>query len=202
MESKDYYEKLYKDGCFPFIQLIGGEFQQLGNIYKSSKKFNEEIEKFLESFNDSKIDLIINKWWKNKFFKEKEEIPKAGVEAYLQNTSSGYINCIKTLYTEIEGIIGYNYLEEKKGKTKIPKLLRYLEEKAKSRFFTINSLGFPQAFYEYLKEVIFQNFDIIENKKDLSRHSASHGFAKSEDYTKMKALQAILVLDQIYFYLA
>jgi hypothetical protein len=63
-------------------------------------------------------------------------------------------------------------------------------------------LGFPTIIYDYLNITIFNNFNpLLNGKIDLSRHSTSHGVANAEDYTKIKALQAILTLDQLYFYL-
>ena len=56
-------------------------------------------------------------------------------------------------------------------------------------------------FLQYLKEVVFANFDVNQGKVDLSRHSSSHGVAEVEKYTKERALQMILILDQIFFYL-
>ncbi len=59
----------------------------------------------------------------------------------------------------------------------------------------------PSAFLNYLKDIVFADFNLETGQLDLSRHSSSHGVAKAEDYTKAKALQTILVLDQIYFYI-
>jgi hypothetical protein len=48
---------------------------------------------------------------------------------------------------------------------------------------------------------IFQNFDLSTGDIDLSKHTASHGYSSPDQYTKAKGLQAILVLDKLYFYL-
>jgi hypothetical protein len=52
-----------------------------------------------------------------------------------------------------------------------------------------------------LNEVVFKDFDLKTGKVDLSRHAVSHGVADQKEYTKVKALQAILIIDQMYFYL-
>ena len=64
-----------------------------------------------------------------------------------------------------------------------------------------NSLIMAKPFTNYLKNFLFKNFDLESGKIDLSRHSLAHGVAKEEDYTRVRALQMILILDQIYFYL-
>jgi hypothetical protein len=53
----------------------------------------------------------------------------------------------------------------------------------------------------YLDEIFFADFDLSDNKVTLSRHSSSHGVAKEDDFHKIKALQTILTLDQVYFYI-
>lgn len=124
----------------------------------------------------------------------------SGIDAYLMNTAGGFITSIKTLYSEIEGIVRINYLKEIGANPSFSQLINYVEGKASVKFGSYNSLGFPGIFYEYLKEVVFRSFDLKQGIVNLSRHSTSHGVAKSTDYTKAKAFEAILVLDQIYFY--
>ena len=64
-----------------------------------------------------------------------------------------------------------------------------------------NSLLLPQQFLKYLTESVFTSFNVETGTVDLSRHSAAHGVATGKDYTAERALQAILTLNQIYFYL-
>ena len=59
-----------------------------------------------------------------------------------------------------------------------------------------------EYFSSYLVENIFKEFDPETGEVDLSRHSALHGVALGEDYKPERALQALLTLDQIYFYLS
>ena len=56
-------------------------------------------------------------------------------------------------------------------------------------------------FFKYLGDVVFKSFNLDTGEINVSRHSVSHGVAKAEDYNQMKALQGILVLDQMSFYL-
>jgi hypothetical protein len=52
-----------------------------------------------------------------------------------------------------------------------------------------------------LKDAIFPKFDLEKGEIVLSRHTSSHGIAKVEDYSKIRAIQMILILDQLYFYI-
>lgn len=202
LENKLTFEKMFKDGWFPFIQLIGGDYQKLAKIYVQENPDPEKIKRFMDSFDKVRLDSFTQNWWKKKIFEEKKVLLQAGLEAYLEDTQSGYINCIKTLHSEIDGILRISYFRENGHEPKKFKQLKnYIQKKAKTKFVSMNSLGFPDIFFDYLNEVILRSYNQNTGEIDLSRHSAMHGIAKPEDYTKAKALQAILILDQMFFYL-
>ena len=81
-------------------------------------------------------------------------------------------------------------MEEEGSAPSFGDLIEYVKEKAEGKFGTRGSLGFPGIF------------DIATGQVDLSRHSVSHGVADRTKYTRSKAIQAILILDQMYFYMA
>jgi hypothetical protein len=56
-----------------------------------------------------------------------------------------------------------------------------------------------EPFLTYLRDVVFARFDTVSGRVAMSRNSSSHGVAPAELYTQERALQTILVLDQIYF---
>ena len=107
------------------------------------------------------------------------------------------------MITEIEWILRLCYYNEtnKGDKIKVSELLEYLFTKSLLKVDVQNSLMLPNQFVKYLQDVIFPNFSIETGQVSLSRNSASHGVALPEMYSKSRALQAILVLDQIYYYL-
>jgi hypothetical protein len=96
--------------------------------------------------------------------------------------------------------MGLEYFKEHGKKPQFKELMDYIKQKAETKFNAVSSLGFPNEFYEYLEKTVFKNFDIATGKLDLSRHTTAHGYANPDDFNKAKALQAILILDQIYFY--
>ena len=154
-------------------------------------------------FDKARIEKITNKWWGKQIIGDKKEILQAGINAFLRGDNEGNINCIKTLLPEVEGIIRLQYFSDtgKGKKVSVPKLLTHLAEKGKTKAGSDYSLFLPLAFLNYLKDVVFSDFNLEIGQLDLSRHSSSHGVAKAEAYTRIKALQMILVLDQIYFYI-
>ena len=202
LETGTQFEEMIKDGWFPFIEIIGGEYKSLSEAYQNKFNFEDRIDKIVGSFDKARIEKITKKWWGNQIFKDKRDILQAGINAFLRGDNEGYINCIKTLLPEAEGIIRLQYLKDTgKGWVKEPKLLSYLIEKGKGKAGSGDSLFLPLRFFKYLNDFVFSDFDLETGKVDLSRHSSSHGVAKAEAYTKTKALQVILVLDQIYFYI-
>jgi hypothetical protein len=64
------------------------------------------------------------------------------------------------------------------------------------------SYQFPDDFKLYLEEFYFQGFDIKENRLNLSRNSLGHGTTDEEEFTKIRAFQAILILDQMSWYIS
>lgn len=203
LESKPQFDLLIKDGWFPFIEIIGSEFKEVSAAYQNLTDPQSRIEELISKFDQERIARITNKWWKKKLFKDKRDILETGMDSYLRNDSKGFIACIKTLLPEIEGIIRLRYFEEtRKGKgVRVPALIAYIVDKGRIKSGSDLSLFFPRAFFEYLNESIFPKFDLEKGDISLSKHTSSHGVARTEDYTKSRALQLILILDQIYFYI-
>lgn len=202
LENTPLFERMFADGWFPFIQFLGGDFEELAKCYGDESRFQEMINRFIEKFDRQRITNFTDRWYKNPLFNGKRTILEAGIEAYLSGKEGGYINCIKTLYSEIEGIIRIRYVEEKEKDPTFAELVEYVKGKAQGKFAPRGSLGFPEEFYRYLKELVFKNFNLHTGEVDLSRHAVSHGVADQTKYTRAKAFQSILILDQMYFYLS
>ena len=204
LKSEPLFEKMVADGWFPFVEILGNEYKTLFETYQNDKfTYDDEVKILLDSFNEPRLKKITNKWWENPLFQEKRELLQAGIDAFLGGTKSDYINCIKTLYSEIEGIMRSLYFEDSGERTRhIQKLIARLIEVGERRVEDDQSLLLPRYFSSYLVENIFKEFDPETGDVDLSRHSALHGVALGEDYTPERALQALLTLDQIYFFLS
>lgn len=203
LESEMHFQEMVDDGWFPFVEILGRDYERLAAAYENGKPTsNHEAETLLEKFDKSRVGEMTDKWWENHIFEEKQEILQAGINAFLQGTQDGYINCSKNLYTEIEGVMR-NLCFKNKGKRKYStqQLIDHLIEVGKCTANDDDSLLFPQYFLKYLTENTFKHFNPATSTVDLSRHPVAHGAVSGEDYTQEKALQALLTLDQIYFYL-
>jgi len=190
-----------KDGWFPFIQLLGSDYDLLFEIYENKFDFENRIQKFVNGFTKDRIEKFIQYWWENSIFSEKKSILEAGIKGYAENTAEGFITCIKTIYSEIYGILTIFYFYKYQKAGKIRDLIQEIKNEVVIKTASDLSLLLPKNFGDYLENVFFKNFNLETDELDLSRHSVDHGLAKVEDYNKMKALQGILILDQLSFYL-
>ena len=204
LESEPIFNEIIADGWFPFVEILGDEYKRLFETYQNDKfTYENDVRKLLDSFNEMRIKSITDKWWENSFFQEKRELLQPGIDAFMRGTQSDYISCVKNLYPEIEGILRSMYrADHAEGAYRIEKVLAHLLEVGKLNVEDENSLLLPNEFLQYLKNSFFRDFDPANVTVDLSRHSVSHGAALETGYTAEKALQALLTLDQIYFYLS
>lgn len=206
LESETHFKGMVDDGWFPFAEILGADYERLAAAYKDGKSAaDHESKMLLDKFDESRIKGMVDKWWEKPLFEKKRQSLQAGVDAFLRGTKGDHINCIKNLYSEIEGIMHALYFEDSGGGTRsTQKLIDRLIVVGKRTVDAENSLLFPQYFLEYLTGSIFKEFDLANSAgstTELSRHSASHGVAEVDVYTPARALQALLTLDQIYFYL-
>ncbi len=201
LENEKRVKDLINEGWFPFVQLVGSRFQNLMDYYADEKKYSFQVERIVEYFGKDDLLELSSDWWNNSLLNEKRDILEAGIEAYFQDTKAGYINAIKTISTEIEGIIRIAYFRDFGKQPSTLEIKQYITSLGEKKFSSVGSLGFPKLFYEYLNISIFKGFDLQAGEIPSSRHSFAHGVAKLENYNQIRALQLLLTLDQIYFYL-
>lgn len=204
LEADIYFDEMTKDGWFPFIELIvGEEYKLLSDAYKNKRFQTSTADSVINKFDRKRIGKITDRWWNRHVFSEKKTILMAGVNAFLRGDAEGNITSIKTLLPEIEGIIRIQYFSEtaKSKNVEINDLLRFIADRGKTKFGSDYSLLFPLPFFNYLSKVVFAGFNLRKGNIRLTRHSSSHGVVKANDYTKVKALQMILILDQLSFYI-
>jgi hypothetical protein len=189
--------KLYGSGWFPFIRILGKPFTEIFNTIKNGMPLSD-IETFIvASFDEKTINSMYNSWLSNHLFKQRESFLKKGIEEYLEKD---YISAIHVLYPCIEGILqdlSYDVDSQgDSGERLTTKLILYLKSKNPE-----TQLLLPENFKEYLIDSYFMKFNRKSEEIDLSRHSLAHGAATNEeDYTQVKTLQAILILDQLSSY--
>jgi hypothetical protein len=199
LESDAIFKKMLRDGWFPFIDLIPNNFNQLKDAYQKGDK-RKRINRILNSYDADVLKPMMKRWWSLDAMKKKKAIIESGVNAYITGGKSNYILCIKTLISEIEGIVRFSLLGNSglRKNASVQEQIKFVIEKEIEFTGSNNSLLIPERFLEYLNEEVFKHFDVATNP-DLSRHSVTHGAADSKKYTRARALQVILTIDQLYF---
>lgn len=202
LEAPVQNESMISDGWFPFIEIIGKEYKELASVYQDRFDFENRISKIMAGFDKDRIDKIVSKWWRKPVYKDKQDILQAGINAFLANTNDGNINCLKNLLSEVEGVLRIQYhIDTSAASARAVILIEHLIQKGREKKIADDSLLLPEKFLSYLKDVIFQNFDLAAGQLPLSRNTTGHGVANTDSYTRIRALQAILVLDQINYYI-
>jgi hypothetical protein len=199
MENGPLFERLLKAGWFPFVEILGREVTHISDFAKDGLDLSDAEDQLVAAFDQSRLDRIYERWITKPHFASRAALLKSGLSAFARKDP---IPCIKTLLTEIEGILNDAYRAAHNGRgAKTKELLRFAIETATVRAGMPDTLMFPAAFARYLEEHTFANFDPVANTGSAgSRHAVGHGAAAVETYTMIRALQTILALDQLMFY--
>lgn len=186
-------------GWFPFVEILRREIKLLGDFATLTDGLEQVEPRILTAFDQARLDRIYDRWLTKPHFASRAAILKTGLDAFSRGDS---IACIKTLLTEIEGILNDAYRTAHNGQgARIKVLLRWVIELATARAGMPDTLMFPASFARYLEQHTFANFDPAANTGHAgSRHAVGHGAASENTYTPVRALQAILALDQLMFY--
>lgn len=192
------FDALLAAGWFPFLELVSGEFQSLIPGQQSKFDLDAAEEALLAKFDDGRIDRMFARWMSRPHLKAKEAILQPAVAAFKAKEP---VLVIKTVLTEIEGVLADGYYLVKGERTnRIKRLLDFAITQAEQRAGGQDTLFFPSEFGRYLKDYTFAGFTPGSEAGAGSRNAVGHGAAGSDQYTMTRALQALLTLDQVAFY--
>ena len=191
------------DGWFPFIEIIA-QFERIADLYQNPFAFEQRMDAFLACFTPGRIQSIMERWWGRARLAERRESIEAGISAYLQGNQAGYLLCMPRLHADIDGIMKSQFYADT-GKDRVRG-----QQKAWSRHFADLGVAaggdetwlfLARHFQRYLEESFLAPFNIETGEIPPSRNSVLHGALGLEGYTRARALQAILILDQLCHYL-
>lgn len=193
------FDTLVGAGWFPFIEIMGGEFELLSRAHRTKFNVDGQQDGLIAKLTNERIDDIAKRWWNRPSLAPRRGILEPALEAYKRGD---WVLSIKTLLTEIEGIVRDAHIVDVGSNAPVKDLLQYAIDQGVKKSGGETSLFFPKEFLKYLRQHTFGHFDPIAQTGVLdARHGVSHGAAKAEAYTQARALQAILTIDQIGFYL-
>jgi len=189
-------EDMYERGWFPFVRILGNKFESLYNAFKNKFSLEPVEAAIITDFGEDKLQEMLSSWLTKNIFQDHRLLLERGIERYI---AGDHVSAISNLYPRIEGILRYVYLGEV-NQPKSNALVDNLWEKVSTKCLD-TSLFLPDRFREYLKRFYFAYFDVKTGKLDISRHSIGHGVARQEAFNQVKALQGVLILDQLFYYL-
>lgn len=193
------FTRLVSAGWFPFVEIISHEIKDLLQHLEADFDLAELEQDILNSFDEARMQGIVNRWAVKPHFASKMTLLKAAIDAFNKKEP---IAVIKILLTEIEGVLNDAYRTANGGKSaKLKELLKFAMDSAERKVGGTDTLMFPREFAEYLAKHTFANFDpTARTGTASSRHAVGHGAAPQESYTMIRALQVLLTLDQLAFY--
>lgn len=193
------FDTLVAAGWFPFVEIVTAEFRDLARQAEAGFDIAEIEPKIVAAFDVARLDHLFERWVAKPHLAARAALLKEAVEAF---TAQKPASVIKIILTEIEGALNDAHKTACGGKVaKINDLLAFAQASAEQRAGSPDTLFFPAAFRRYLATHTFANFDPGAGTGTAgSRHAVGHGAATQDSYTMVRALQAILTLDQLAFY--
>lgn len=192
-------KSLVAAGWFPFVEIAGEEFSSLANSYKAQLEVQVSEEALADHFDTQRIDRLRERWLAHPILGGRRLVLGSALDAFVRGD---YVSTVKSALTEIEGILNDAHRRAVGRGAKLGKLLEFVANAGVSRARGPDTLLFPQPFRDFLINHTFAQSDARQPRGIAgSRHSVGHGSAGDEAYTKIKALQAILTVDQLVFFL-
>ena len=187
-------------GWFPFVEIVPADVSTLIDHCDAGFPLHIAEAELLTKFDQVRMDHILQRWMAKPAFAQKKRIFESAIRAFCNEDP---VSCIKIIMTEIEGVLNSAYKEVHGiGTRKLTKLLAFAAAMAERRVGGPGTLLFPVEFVRYLQEYTYANFDAANSTDSMgSRHAIGHGAADDEAYTQTRALQAVLTLDQLFFYI-
>ncbi len=186
-------------GWFPFLELGIQEIRALLSMIEADFPLHEGEQSLISAFDDVRLERMFSRWMERAHLKERETILRPAINAF-KNCEP--VTVIKIVLSEIEGVMSDAYYrvhgERPYRSNKLPD---FMIEQAEHRAGGKDTLFFPVEFGKYLKDYTYADFKHHDIGTAGSRHAVSHGRVPGEQYTMARALQALLTLDQLAFYM-
>lgn len=81
-------ERMTKAGWFPFIEVIGGDFEPLIKAYQANFDIETKEKKLVARFTSERIDKIAERWWRNPALTKHKTVLQAGLNAFKNSDAS------------------------------------------------------------------------------------------------------------------
>jgi hypothetical protein len=174
------FDAMNAAGWFPFVEIQGAEFSHLYTSLVEGGEF-EKVEGFIvQAFDQARLETMLGRWLTLPAFKGREVLLRSGIDDFVARKPIGVI---KTLSTEIEGILQETHVRAASASAKTQGLVDFAVSEASRKAGGPDTLFFAEAFKRYLMENVYQPFDPLAGNATAWRHGAAHGAAPADTYT-------------------
>lgn len=186
-------------GWFPFVDLAGEEFASLVSAHRSGIAVTGTEAAVADAYDDARIDRLRDRWLAHPVLGSRSLVLGSALEAFRRGD---HVSTVKIILTEIEGILNDAHRRAYGSGAKLPKLLKFVAVAGELKAGAPDTLLFPQPFRDFLIGNTFAHSDARSPGGAAgSRHAVGHGAAADDAYSRIRALQAILTMDQFVFFL-
>ncbi|MGY3353670.1 MULTISPECIES: hypothetical protein [unclassified Bradyrhizobium] len=100
------FSQLIAAGWFPFVEILGPEFQGLANSSEARFDLDDAEATILAKFDAERIERMFTRWMAKAHFAGKERLLRSALKSFAEGDA---IPVLKIALTEIEGILGDAY---------------------------------------------------------------------------------------------
>lgn len=190
---------LVAGGWFPFVDIAGTEFADIAIAYREGVGVAGVEGALAARYDDARIDQLRDRWMAHPLLGSRQLVLGSALEAFRRGDD---VATVTIVLTQIEGILNDAHRRAYGRGARLPKLLHFVANAGELKAGSPDTLLFPQSFRDYLTGSTFAQSDARTGRGSPgSRHSVGHGTAGEDAYTRTRALQAILTMDQLVFFL-
>lgn len=190
------WENLIEQRWFLFTSLKKSTLKEITNYLNNNWEIDELTEKIAVEVADM-LDSMIERWSKHDLFEPHMKFFEHAVDKYREED---YLSANAILYPKIEGLLRTNHFVNSTDKPTQSDLVNSLVD-ARQEEYHPYSLLLPEVFRTYLTEFYFAHFEPSAVSAPLSRNTVGHGVADVEEFSIKQATIALLILDQIFYFM-
>ena len=73
LESETRFKEMVDDGWFPFVEILGADYEGLATSYENGRPTsNHDVEILLKKFDETRVKGMTEKWWEKPLFQKSE----------------------------------------------------------------------------------------------------------------------------------
>jgi hypothetical protein len=190
------WKELFAQGWFPFISLDVATRKKILLHAQLRTPIDQDISSIVQEVS-RKAPQMLERWARDPLMAQRIEVLRNGVARYID---ADFVSATAILYPQVEGVMRLFHLSRRTPeRPTFDRLVRSVVGDTDAPLAGPYLL-LPRMFRRYLEEVYLAGFVPGEDAKP-SRHSFAHGVASPDKFSPAQATIAILLLDQVGYFL-